>query len=317
MYLLSPKPVGAVAQAETLAGALAAMEEHFGPYPYPSYAIAEIPESAVSWYASSEQGFIMATSDAFDIEGGNVPLFAHEAAHGWWGNLVNTTGTGALLVSESLAQYGAVTAIEALEGTDARDVFLGFSREGYSPRQCARGYFQIRADGGDKALSRLTDGKYDHNLSDSKGMWVYHMLRLRIGDERFFGTLKDLVVAFAGREMSLDDLRAAFVAAAPEADLEGFFAQWLDRTGAPIVDMDWWATDGGVELHLTQRGGAPFRLPLEVAVETEGGETVFTVDLEDRDQTVVLPVDGHPVGIRLDPESKVLMWRPEYGPRPR
>lgn len=123
-------------------------------------------------------------------EDGNLPLFAHEAAHAWWGNRVSTTGPGAQLVSESLAQYGAVLAIGALEGHDAMNEFLRLSRDGYNQLQSAAGYFEMARRGGDRPLSQLSNGRWDHNLSDAKGHWFYHMLRHRIGDERFFAVLR-------------------------------------------------------------------------------------------------------------------------------
>jgi hypothetical protein len=321
VYLLSPKPVSAKNQAATLAKALAAMEARFGPYPYPSYAIAEVPESAIEWYASSEQGFIMAKSSAFDVEGGNIPLFAHEAAHAWWGNLVNSKGPGSQLCSESLAQYGAIVAIESIEGIDKRNEFLRFSRSGYNPLQCARGYFQIWRKGGDKPLSQLADGKFDHNLSDSKGHWVYHMLRERVGDDLFFSTLRGLIQNYAGKEMSLDDIRVAFLATAPpETNLNAFFSQWLDRTGAPILDLDWRSIDNdkAAEIHITQRQpGSPYAMPLEISVETLGGATTLhTLDLHDREQTFTVQTTDRPVTVHLDPNTRSLIWQPEYGPRP-
>lgn len=321
VYLLSPKPVSAPNQARTLAAGLDAMEKRYGPYPYPSYAIAEIPEGAAEWFASSEQGFIMAKSTAFDVQGGNVPLFAHEAAHGWWGNLVNTRGDGSLLCSESLAQYSAVVAIQALDGDDAMNEFLMGSRTGYNPVQCAGGYFYIWGQGGDKPMSKLSSGQWDHNLSDSKGHWVYHMLRETVGDDVFFATLRKLIHDYAGKSMSLDDVRDAFLAAAPAGvDLKAFFTQWLDRAGAPVLDADWWSINRGkgAEIHITQRQpGEPFALPLEVGITMKDGATkVYTLDLREREQKFTLDTPDRPIDLRLDPNKKLLIWRPSFGPRP-
>ena len=263
VYLLTASRATAQTQARTLAHAVAAMERRFGPYPYPSYAIAEVPEDGVTWAASSEQGFIMAVSSMFDAPGGNLPLFAHEAAHGWWGNLVNTTGPGSKLGSESLAQYGAVVSIEALEGRAAAREFLRFSRTGYNPLQCALGYFQIWREGGDKALAKLEDDKYDHNLSDSKGMWFYDMTRRRMGDSAFFGALRGLIAGHATQPMTVADIRSAFIAATPaDTALGAYMSQWLDRKGAPVLAVDWWTTrrppEGsskeklGVSVHIRQ-----------------------------------------------------------------
>jgi len=128
-----------------------------------------------SFAAASEQGFIMVRSSVLDNESGSLPLFAHEAAHGWWGNLVRSDDPGGKMASEALAQYGAVVSIESIEGRDAMVEFLRFSRHGYNPLQCALGYFFMWSDGGDKPRMELARGKWDHNLADSKGMWFYHM----------------------------------------------------------------------------------------------------------------------------------------------
>jgi aminopeptidase N len=330
VFLLSASSASAGAQARTLDRAVGAMERRFGPYPYSSYAIAELPESVVTWAASSEQGFIMATTSMFAAPGGNLPLFAHEAAHGWWGNAVSTSGPGGKLGSESLAQYGAVVAIEALEGPTAAREFLRFSRTGYNPLQCAWGYFYIWREGGDKPLAQLVDDEWDHNLSDSKGMWFYHMLRQRMGDAAFFGALRQLLVRFKARPMTVADIRAQFAAAAPaDTGLRAFLSQWLDRKGAPVLDVDWWsvrraAASAGAEpgfgatVRIRQRQpGDLFVLDLEVALTLQDSAKVIdTLHIAHRDHTFELNLPSRPLDLEVDPFDRVLIWRPEYGRRP-
>jgi aminopeptidase N len=272
----------------------------------------------------------MARTSMFDAPGGNLPLFAHEAAHSWWGNAVSTTGPGSRMGSEALAQYGAVLAIEALEGHAAVRDFLDFSRPGYNPLQCALGYFHIWRQGEDVALGVLDDGPSDHNLSDSKGMWFYNMTRHRIGDAAFFAALRKLQTDFATRPMRVSDIRAAFQAAAPaDTGLATFLSQWLDRTGAPVLDVDWWSLrrdapsgreqgPGAVELRIRQRQpGEPYVLPLEVLLTLRDSSTMLdTVHLRERDQTFKLELPRRAIDLRVDPGRKVLMWRPEYGERP-
>ena len=330
MYLLTTPPAAARTQARTLSRALTAMERRFGPYPYPSYLVAEVPESSVTWAASSEQGFIMAISSMFDAPGGNLPLFAHEAAHGWWGNAVSTTGPGSRMGSEALAQYGAVVAIEALEGKGAMRDFLDFSRPGYNPLQCALGYFHIWREGEDNALAALDQGPSDHNLADSKGMWFYHMVRQRIGDTAFFAALKALQSDFRTRPMRVSDIRAAFLAATPsDSGLKTFLGQWLDRTGAPVLEVDWWSLrrqpadrrqmpTGAAQLELRQvQPGEAYHLDLEVRFTLRDSTTVLdTLHLRDREQSFELEFPSRVLDVEVDPDQKLLLWRPKYGPRP-
>jgi aminopeptidase N len=319
LFLLKRR-AGIANQAAALAQSLAAMETRFGPYPYPTYHIVEVPEDA-TFAASSEQGLIMVRSSLLDAEKGNLPLFAHEAAHGWWGNLVRTDGPGGRMLSEALAQFGALVSIEAVEGKAALGEFLRYSREGYNPLQCALGYFYMWREGGDRPLSRLASGRWDHNLSDSKGHWFYHMLRGRMGDEAFFGALRQIIERFAGREATVDDLRAIMIAARPDdAGLPAFLSQWLDGLGAPVLDVDWWSVSRGraIEITIEQHEDLPpFIFDLDVVIDTKDGETKqATLEICERKHTFVVATPDRPVGLRLDPNDRVLIWRPEYGPRP-
>jgi hypothetical protein len=319
VYLLKADTVSARRQAETLSRAIGAMEEVWGDYPYGGYAIAEIPDGLVTWAASSEQGFIMATSAQFGDDG-NLPLFAHEAAHAWWGNRVGSHGPGQQLLTESLAQYGAVVAIEALEGADAMNEFLRFSRRGYNQFQSAHGYFEIIRRGGDKPLSRLAQDQWDHNLADSKGHWFHHMLRHRLGSDRYFEMLRGLQRDFAGGGLSLDEFRRIVVAAAPaDPGMERFLGQWLDRTGAPVLEKRWWTLEAGrvVHLEIAQLQPEPYDLDLTLELELVNGQRLRrTVTLDAPRGTYRLDAHARVVGVRLDPDHRLLHWRPEYGPPP-
>jgi hypothetical protein len=319
LYLLSEGLPNPRANVESLGLALKAMEDRWGPYPYPSYAIAEIPNHEGHFGASSEQGFIMVKPFFLQVPGGNLPLFAHEAAHGWWGNTVGTKGPGSLLCSESLAQYGAVIAAERVWSPAHATEFLRFSRPGYVPDQCARGYFEIWRQGKDKPLAELVSGGgSDHTLSDAKGHWVFHMLRRRVGDETFFAVMRGLIAEFDGRTMTLDDVRARFVAAAPDARLPQFFAQWLDRTGAPVLRSEWHMTGDGVALTITQmQDGAPYDLDLDVRIARgDAPPRTERVRVHEREHTFQLAAAERVTGIALDPDHALLVWKPEYGPAP-
>jgi aminopeptidase N len=183
--------------------------------------------------------------------------------------------------------------------------------------------------------------RFDHTLSDAKGHWVYHMLRHTMGDSLFFDTCRRIVSRYTEEQITLDKMRMEFIAAAPSIDLEQFFAQWLDRTGAPVIDLRWQLekqmkdnpyVDSQLEsviigeeeppfevtLELEQvQAGEPYVLDLEVEIEFVDGSTQLeTVPMDARQAKTTLSVDALPREIRLDPNRKTLLWRPVYGPRP-
>jgi len=319
IYLTGDHIVGVDALAELVAASLSAQEDRLGPFPFASYGVVEVPNGMQGWSAASQQTFILATSESFEHEHGNLPLWAHEMSHGWWGNTVGTAGPGRKMAGEALAQLGVLIALEALEGTEAMIEFLEFSRSGYNLKQSARGYFLMMETGTDGPLATLDDsdlpGHVTHNLADSKGMWVYHMLRRKIGDERFFAVLRGLINDYAGRDMSLDDIRTAFTTTAPDQDLDRFFAQWLDRPGAPRIEATWsmLASDRARIVLSQANDGDPFALDLELELVFEDGTTRRdTATVRERETTIVRTVSTGLAEVRVDPDRDHLLWRPAY-----
>gem|GEM_PF-5130233 len=319
VYMLSADIEKAETQAQALVQSMEAMEAHFGPYPYPSTLIAEVPSWIPGFFAASEQGFIMAKPGTF-TQGGNIPLFAHEAAHGWWGNRIGTTrGPGAIFLNESLAQYSMVLALEAVRGRDAAIAFMNTGQGGFTPFHNAKGYFAIIIkQGHDTPIMSIRRGNgFNHHIANSKGMWIYHMLRYRVGDAVFFDTMRSLVKAHMDSVWSVQNLEDAFIAAAPHAEVSTFFDQWLNRAGVPIVEAEWSASEtGGTDLVIRQvQDDAPYHLQLEIEIETtEGATQRYTFDMRSRQISHTLP--GTIKSVRLDPDYHLLLWRPEYGPKP-
>ena len=88
-----------------------------------------------------------------------------------------------------------------------------------------------------------------------------------------------------------------------------------------MLDLDWWSLrrDGrpGVALRVRQRQpGPPYRLRLEVGVRTAEGTSVVPVAISEQETALDLDTGARPLEVTLDPNHRLLLWRPEYGPRP-
>jgi hypothetical protein len=307
-YLLPAHAARAPEYAAAVARAVEVLQRAYGPYPFETFGIAELPASLAppGFGGRSEPGYFIAHTHALDGDGVDLPFFAHELAHMWWPNLVDSRPPGDDMVDEGMASHGAALVVEALHGPAAARVYL---REG-AAQFSARGFFHLWRTGGDERL--MAD--YPYFPARSKGAWVYAMLRDRVGDEVFFGTLRR--IARERRSLSLQELRDAFVRAAPaDPALPRFFADWLDRPGAPVLDLAWERAAGGVRVRLAQRT-APYRLPLEIAIDGSAGRAVRRVELRDSVQSFVLAYAGVPRGVRIDPAHRLLLWEPEFGPVP-
>ena len=93
-------------------------------------------------------------------------------------------------------------------------------------------------------------------------------------------------------------------------DLTPFFQQWLYRGGVPRL-AGTWSWDGSartvtIDLRQTQPG-PPFRLPVEVAIETAGvSPRVERIELTGASAHVVFPVEREPSGLVIDPAVRLL-----------
>jgi hypothetical protein len=288
------------------------LERAYGPYPFATFGLAAIPAGIAppGIGGRSEQGYFLTHESALDADTVDVPIFSHELAHMWWGNTVQSDPPGDDMVDEGMASYGAALVVEARHGRAAAREYL---RNGTVPNS-AHTFFHLWRIGGDQPL--MDD--FATFPSYSKGAWVYEMVRSRIGDSLFFATLRRFVRDYSGRSATLPDLRAAFLAVAPPAaDLERFFADWLDRPGAPVLDYRWRPAEPGpaATIEIVQRTKA-YRLPLEIEVASALGARRATVTLSDSVQSFVVPSAGKPTGVRLDPDHRLMLWEPVYGPLP-
>lgn len=225
----------------------------------------------------------------------------HEIAHCWWGNGVFVDFDNGNW-SEGLTSYVSEHLGKELESGEA-------ARQ-YRMRDLTD-YALLAAGDRDMPLSRFMSrfSPASQAVGYGKAMFVFHMVRQRIGDENFWAALADVYERFRFRRASWDDMRKAFVAASdwPGYEAEAFFTQWIERTGAPELrvgdistapDGDGWLTTA------TLGQGRPFYdLHVPVAVETEKGRTTQVVRLSDASANVAIRTAAKPKGLAVDPDA--------------
>jgi hypothetical protein len=297
---------------------ISVLSERFGPYPFAKYAAAEFPDDAVAWWGDAEGDFqVLRTSLLQASNGGVVPL-AHEIGHAWWGNTVAPAWPGGYMLTEAMAGYSSMLALEGLYGPERYRQALSTPEPGSPPDYTVANYFKNFAAGKDTALSQLQNNGDDYQISLVKGTFFYHMLRRRVGDDVFFSVLRELVRTHDHKTLSLGELRAAFIAAAPDKGLSQFFAQWLDRTGAPVFAAKLsCARDASgkdaTTLVLTQtQPGDAYSFAMDVAFA--GGVSAHVESVAVDGPVTIFQPSGAVcyTGVTLDPNYDLFIWRPDY-----
>ncbi len=261
-FLLTP-------DADLAARYLAAAEKYIpfytallGPYPYAKFALVEN-----FW----ETGYGMPSFTLLGSKVLRLPFiintsYPHEILHNWWGNGVFVDyekGNWCEGLTAYLADY--LIAENRGRGLEYRATTL-------------KNYAAYAAEEKDFPLTefRARHSSASEAVGYGKALMFYHMLRQALGDAGFKAGLRAFYAANLGRAASFADLRAAFEKQTGPGRLAGFFAQWLNRAGAPKLALKGVSVsrpfeEYNLEFTLTQRqDGPPYRLKVPVLVYLEG-----------------------------------------------
>ena len=155
-----------------------------------------------------------------------------------------------------------------------------------------------------------------YNITYGKGSWIMHMLRRRMGDDRFLAMLADLRqgvrtqgafdgrIPFAGGEF-LPDKSA-------DPQLESFFDQWVYGTGIPALKLNYSVKGkaGALRLNGTvTQSDVPsdFSILAPVEIQLGHGKTLTQwVQTGEGAVTFSMALPQAPVKVQLDPHFSVL-----------
>lgn len=270
--------------------------ELIGPYPYAKFALVEN-----FW----ETGYGM---PSFTLLGSRVlrlpfilhSSYPHEILHNWWGNSVYVdypSGNWA----EGLTAYLADHLIAEQQGRAA--AYRRDNLQKYADFVSGATDFPLRE-------FRSRHGEASQAVGYGKALMLFHMLRQELGDDAFVAGLRRFYQNNRFRVAGFDDLQKAFEAVATD-DLDGFFRQWVERTGAPalsIVKAEAAAEAGaeGYRLRLQLRQtqpDAPFRIRVPVAIWLEGSEAPVLKNwvMDARHAEFSATFEARPVRLRVDP----------------
>lgn len=231
----------------------------------------------------------------------NRPLLGRLVANQWWGTLVGPGNRNHLWLVDGLAQYAALLEVEETEGEEA------FARGLDETRVEALTFDDVPL----RESSRVTDFSPQMNaLTAARGAMVLHMLRWRVGDEAFFGTLQELVAGHTWGTLTTDSFREVFEDVTGK-DLDGFFLQWTESNLTPEFKQEYTiyrlgGNSGFRVIGKINQDMDTFSMPVELKVETEGEPEFHVVEVAGPASDFVLETFGKPRQVVLDPNHRIL-----------
>ena len=236
---------------------------------------------------------------------------AHEVAHQWWGNVVTTSDYQDEWMLEALANYSALMWLEHKKGPKAVDGVLEAFRDRLTEKN-ADGR-TIESAGPIVWGTRLdsTDIKDAwRSITYEKGAWILHMLRRRMGDERFLNMLAEMRRRYQFRSISTENFRALtkeFLPPKTSPDtMDTFFDNWIYSTGVPALKLKYSVKAAGRALKVSgtvAQSGVDDDFSVDVPVEiqfakgatqtiwvrTSSDPAQFSATLRQRPARVILP----------------------------
>ena len=228
-------------------------------------------------------------------------LLSNQISRQWWGTMVSPASRNHIWLTNSAARYSELFWVEQNSGPAAveaemKDIFVEALTVTDPP--------VIQS-------SRLDDYSPEFwAITSAKGTAVLGMLRFIIGDEAFQKTLKSVLTAGAWKSIGTDDLRKAAEAASGK-NLQGFFIQWIESTGAPEFKLEYtvFRTSKGFRIMgKIAQDLDTFRMPVDLQIETEGNPETKQVEVVGTASEFVVESFGRPKKVILDPANRVLRY---------
>ncbi len=270
----------------------------FGLPAYGNLTIVETEEHAPNGYAAPGILFLSPRGIGKKV---NTRLLAQQVAHQWWRVLVSPVSRRHLWLDNGFANYSRLLYTENTAGKAAFEQEIqdtsveALTRDDISMLQC-----DTLDDYSPELLA----------VASSKGAIVLHMLRYVIGDEAFLASMKEFAQKMAWNSATSADFEK-IVSAVSKQDLQYFFVEWVESSGASEFKLDYTIYRLGDGKGFRVMGKVSqdkdtFRMPVEMLIETEGEPERKVIEVAGTASEFSVDTFGKPKRVVLDPDRKVL-----------
>jgi Peptidase family M1 domain len=275
-----PSPaLDAQAVADKAARAIATFSQWYGPYPYSTLALTQMPGdlsqgwpgmiflSSFAFLSPQEQADLKLDPVTREL---NSQVLVHETAHQWWGDLVFWRSYRDQWLSEGLANYSSLMLLELENPAQFRQVMDKYRNDLLTKNKDG----EWLRDAGPVTLGqRLISSHFPNGyeaISYERGTWLFHMLRCMLRDseattstlkgrpnaeEPFFRALRKVRERYAGKPIGVRELIQVFEEELPRPlwydnrhKLDWFVDSWIEGTAIPQLQTR--------NVRITDKGGA-------------------------------------------------------------
>ncbi len=233
-------------------------------------------------------------------------LIAHEMGHQWFGDKITCGSWKDIWLNEGFATYLADLVIENFDGT-AAFVADKTNMINYITSQTGGAVYLTDTEATD--INRIFNSRLTYN----KGAMVLNMLRLKLGDIKFFQGMKEYLadVNLAYNYALTTDFKS-HMETAYGGDLTEFFNDWIYNQGYPsynITAQNWGAGQVKVTVNQTQSNASVsyFEMPLPLRFTSSTGQTFDTmVDNTFNNQQFIIAVPFAISNVEFDPKKDII-----------
>ncbi|MBF0382498.1 MAG: hypothetical protein HQL69_15865 [Magnetococcales bacterium] len=270
-----------------------------GPYPYKKFAVVE---------NYRQTGFGMASFTLLGSKVLRLPFIQHtslphEILHNWWGNGVFVDYTMGNWC-EGLTAYLADYWLQERKGKGLK-----------YRRNALINYDDFVSKSNDFPLSEFygRHNKSSQAVGYGKGAFLFHQLRMKIGDDAFIAGLRYFYRDNLFKRASYDDLQSSILLAT-HIDLKDFFKQWIERVGAPSLVLERATStrlpDSGYKITATinqTQSGDAYKLWIPFTVTQVGypKPMVFWRSMDQKTQSFDFETSFRPIRLDVDPSSDI------------
>ncbi len=235
---------------------------------------------------------------------GSDGLISHEMAHQWFGDLLTCKDWANLWLNEGFATYYQHLWTESHYGQDAVDYEFWRDRNNWMHQQRL---FTIPI-----VTRQFSDSLENSGNIYTKGGWVLHMLREKLGDQAFFAAMHQYIEDHRLQNVVTADLVKS-IEQATAVNVDQFFSQWVYGAGAPEFDVTSAYDPASHNVTLTVRQTQPlggtvglFHLPLVVQVTTASAAKDYPIRISRAEETFSFPADSKPLMLLFDKGDTIL-----------